>query len=108
MTSFRSRAGFCALLGLLISLSAAVACAQTITGTISGTVKDSSGASITGARVEVLNQDTGVARAIDTDAAGRYSALLLPLGNYKVTAAHEGFQTEARSGIELTVGREAV
>ena len=44
----------------------------------------------------MLNQDTGVARTIQSDAAGHYSALLLPLGNYKVTATQQGFQTEVR------------
>ena len=33
---------------------------------------------------------------------------MLSLGNYKITATLEGFQTEARSGVVLTVGREAV
>ena len=108
MTSFNSRVQLCVLFVLLISLSAAMAFAQTVTGTISGTVKDSSGAVLAGAQVEVLNQDTGVARAVQTDTAGRYSALLLPLGNYQVTATSQGFQKEVRSGIVLTVGREAV
>jgi hypothetical protein len=101
MASLKSALGFGALFILLVALSAWIAYPQTITGTISGTVKDSSGATIAGAKVEVINQDTGGARMIDSDASGRYSALLLPLGNYRVTAAHEGFQTEARTGIEL-------
>ena len=108
MKSFRS--GFCviALFALLISLSSAIAFAQEVTGTISGIVKDSSGAVLPGAQVEVLNQDTGIARAVQTDTTGRYTALYLPLGNYKITATAQGFQTEVRSGIVLTVGREAV
>src|SRR5713226_976631 len=108
MMSFKSRVAFSAQLGLLVSLSAAIAFAQTVTGAISGTVKDSTGAVLPNAQVEVLNQDTGIARTVQSDAAGRYSALLLPLGNYKVTATVQGFQTEVRSGIVLTVGREAV
>lgn len=108
MMSFRSESVLRLLLGLLVFLSGSIASAQTVTGTISGTVKDSSGAGIAGAKVEVLNQDTGTARSLVTDVAGRYSAVLLPLGNYRVTSTHEGFQTEARTGIELTVGREAV
>jgi hypothetical protein len=106
--SFKSRVTFGAQLGLLVSLSAAIALAQTVTGTISGTVKDSTGAVVPGAQVEVLNQDTGIARTAQSDAAGRYSAVLLPLGSYKVTATAQGFQTEVRSGIVRTGGREAV
>src|SRR5580700_10860856 len=108
MTTFTSRLGFCAAFVLLISLFAAITFAQTITATISGTVKDSSGAVLPNAQIQVLNQDTGIARTLQTDAAGHYAALLLPLGNYQVTATAQGFQTEVRSGIELTVGREAV
>src|SRR5258705_4872656 len=108
MTSFRSSAIFCALLSVLMILFAAQTIGQTVTGTISGNVKDSSGLALAGAKVEVQNMDTGVNREIQADAAGHYAALLLPLGSYKVTGAQPGFQTEARSGIELTIGREAV
>src|SRR5215467_580525 len=94
MFRFRSESVLRLLLGLLVFLSGSIASAQTVTGTISGTVKDNSGAGIAGAKVEVLNQDTGTARSLVTDVAGRYSAVLLPLGNYRVTSTHEGFQTE--------------
>ena len=80
---------------------------QITTGTISGTVTDSTGGAIPGAQVLILNEDTGVSRTVQTDAAGRYSAPQLTLGKYRVTTSREGFQTEARSGIQLTVGREA-
>ena len=105
MINFKSKV---ALFGLLISLSAAMTFAQTTTGTISGTVKDATGAVLPNAQIQVLNQDTGVSRTLQSDASGHYSAILLPLGNYQVTATVQGFETEVRSGIELTVGREAV
>ena len=108
MISFKSQVGFSALVGLLVLLSAAGVSAQTVTGSISGTVRDSSGLVLPATRVEVMNTDTGVARTLQSDGSGYYSAVLLPLGMYKVTATLQGFQTEARTGIELTVGREAV
>jgi outer membrane receptor protein involved in Fe transport len=83
------------------------ASAQVTTGTISGTITDPSGAVLPNVKVEVLNEGTGVSRTVATDAAGRYSAPMLPVGNYKVSGSIEGFQTELRSGIVLTVGREA-
>src|SRR5690348_5394214 len=101
MTRSRLSAAKCALFVLMISLLMAIGNGQTVTGAISGTVKDSSGLVLPGARIEVLNQDTGTARTLQSDAAGFYSAVLLPLGNYKVTATLQGFQTEARTGIEL-------
>ena len=81
---------------------------QITTGTISGTVTDISGGAIPGAQVVVLNEDTGVSRTVFGDASGRYSAPQLSLGRFRVTATIEGFQAEVRSGIQLTVGRQAV
>ncbi len=51
---------------------------------------------------------TGIARSIGTNEQGRYQAPNLSLGNYEVQAQRDGFQTEVRRGIVLTVGREAV
>ena len=96
------------MVGLLVFLSGGITWAQVTTGTISGTVKDSTGAVLPGAKVVLLNEETGIARTVQTDAAGRYSAPSLSLGSYRVTGTLEGFQTGVRSGIVLTVGREAV
>jgi outer membrane receptor protein involved in Fe transport len=82
--------------------------AQVNTGTISGVVQDASGAAVVEAVVTVRHLDTGTVRTMPTDSGGRYIAPDLPLGNYEVQAQHPGFQTEVRSGINLTVGREAV
>src|SRR5712692_5765148 len=89
------------ILGGLIS-------AQVSTGTISGVVQDPSGAAIPGAMVTLRNVDTGASRTLTTDAGGRYIAPDLTLGNYEEEARQSGFQTELRSGITLTVGRQEV
>src|ERR1700731_2734244 len=94
------------LIGVI--LGACLVSAQVTTGTISGIVQDQSGAAIAGVEVTVKNVDTGIARTLTSDPGGRYTAPDLPLGNYEVQAQHSGFQTEVRSGITLTVGREAV
>src|SRR5579864_6626518 len=96
------------IVGLLVFLSGGIILAQVTTGTISGTVKDSTGAVLPGATVVILNEEIGISRTVQTDASGRYSALSLGPGNYRVTATHEGFQAVLRSGIALTVGREAI
>ncbi|MBI4461068.1 MAG: carboxypeptidase regulatory-like domain-containing protein, partial [Acidobacteria bacterium] len=96
------------ILGLFMFLSGGITWAQVTTGIISGTVKDSTGAVLPGAKVVVLNDETGFSRTIETNAAGRYSALSLSPGNYRVAGTLEGFQTVVRSGIRLTVGQEAV
>lgn len=89
-------------------LFTAMAMAQVTSGTISGTVADSTGAVIPGATVRLKNVETGIERTATTDSGGRYRVAELHLGNYEITAEQSGFQTVARSGVTLTVAREAV
>ena len=92
---------------LLLAMTPALLLAQSA-GTISGTVRDESSAVLPGVEVVMRNTETGFTRTTVTDAAGRYSAPQLPLGQYEVRASFTGFKTEVRSGLTLTVGREAV
>ena len=101
-----SRFAFVLLFSMVLLTAAAMA--QVVTGTISGTVTDSTGAVLPGAKVVIQNEDTGISRTVTTDNAGRYSAPSLSLGGYRVTVTLEGFQSGVRSGILLTVGRDAV
>src|SRR5579864_4712044 len=96
------------VLAIGVILGGLTASAQVSTATISGVVQDQSGASIAGAMVTIRNVETGAVRTITSDAGGRYTAPDLSLGAYEVTAQQSGFQTEVRSGITLTVGRESV
>src|SRR6266852_5336838 len=97
------------LLVFLISMIlGGLVCAQVSTGTISGVVQDPSGAAIPGAMVTIKNVDTGTARTLTSDAGGRYIAPNLTVGNYEVQGQQSGFQTEVRTGITLSVGREEV
>jgi len=94
------RAAFaCAALALC---AATGALAQT-TGVITGTVTDSTGGVIAGARVTVRNVNTGEERVIQTNPAGVYIAYSLPIGQYEVTASAPGFKTTTRGGIQLSV-----
>src|SRR3990172_4646382 len=93
---------------LLILVCASLAMAQLDTGTIAGAVTDQSDAAVPGANVTIRNVETGISRAAQTGPSGRYEAIALPVGNYEVSAALTGFQTLVRSGINLTVGRNAV
>ncbi len=98
---------FAAIAVLFLAFSPA-AVAQVITGSITGTVSDETGAVLPGVEVTVQNQDTGVSRTTISDDQGAYRAISLSLGPYEVRAELAGFQTIIRSGITLTVGREAV
>jgi hypothetical protein len=73
-----------------------------------GTVADSSGAVIPNASVQVKNVATGQSRQTPTDAQGRYTIADLPVGSYEAQASAQGFQTEIRRGITLTVGAQTV
>src|SRR6266446_5596452 len=78
--------------------------AQTTNGAILGAVHDASGAGIPGVKVVVKNTETGVTRSAITDGDGAYEVLSLPAGAYQVEASLQGFTTELRQGIALTVG----
>ena len=93
---------------LCLSVLAGMAAAQVTTGSIIGTVKDSTGAALGGANIKLTNTDTGVTRTVTADEVGRYNALQLPLGGYEITSELPGFQTAVRRGVTLTIGREAV
>jgi hypothetical protein len=82
--------------------------AQVSTGTILGVVKDSSGAVVPGAKITALQTDTGQTRNTVTGGDGAYRLDALPIGNYRMTAEAQGFQTEVQSGLTLSVAQEAV
>ncbi|MGC1617340.1 MAG: carboxypeptidase-like regulatory domain-containing protein, partial [Candidatus Acidiferrum sp.] len=56
--------------------------AQGIAGSIRGTVVDSSGAVISGAKVTAVQTETGLERNATTDAQGVYVIVELPIGHY--------------------------
>jgi Carboxypeptidase regulatory-like domain len=65
---------------------------QTITGRISGTVKDTSNGVLPGATVAVTNEATQITRMATTDEEGFYVITNLPPGNYTVAIEHGGFK----------------
>lgn len=99
--------GFSLLAALLLWGTSTALLAQT-TGSILGTVRDQSDAVLPGASVRATNQETGNVRTTVSGPAGQYRFQLLPVGTYDVESVLQGFQTEVRSGITLTIGRQAV
>ena len=95
-------------LAFLLFVASSSSFAQQATATILGTVKDTSGAVVPSANVTARNTDTGTVRTVPTEGDGSYRFSALPIGNYEVRVEHEGFQSEVRTGLELTVGLEAV
>jgi outer membrane receptor protein involved in Fe transport len=102
-----SRLGFrlCALIWVVLAAVISVAAhAQETTGSISGTINDSSGASVKGASVTLTNTDRGQdIRKLVTNSAGFYTATSLPLGTYSVKVTASGFKSEVVTGLVLHV-----
>ena len=89
-------------------LGARMTLAQLPTGTILGTVRDTSGAVVPGANLSARNTETGVTRAAQASADGAYRFAALPVGSYEITIEHPGFQKIVQKALTLTVGQEAV
>ena len=88
---------------LVTFLLAGVAVGQSFRGGILGTITDSTGASVAGAKVTATNTETGLVRESISDTDGKYSFSELQLGNYSITAAKEGFRTEMATNIVVAV-----
>jgi len=96
---------------LFISLSllafAGFCFAQGVTGTILGTIDDSSGAGVPNASVTVTNQDTNQSLKVPTGDQGNYIASHLPPGRYRVTAKASGFRDAVSDGNIVAVNQHA-
>src|SRR4051812_45659927 len=77
--------------------------AQSVSGTILGTVTDVSGSVISNAKVTVTNEGTGLTRTVTSDSNGEYTVPALPTGRYVVIAEVTGFKAATLSNIELGV-----
>ena len=94
---------------LALLLAAGVpAAAQTVTGTIQGTVTDTSGAVLPGVTVTIRNTDTGAERVVVTNESGLYNAPFVQIGRYTVTAALQGFGAVTREGIQVSLNATSV
>ena len=84
-------------LALIFLFATSLAFAQSDLGSISGFVKDPSGAVVPKAQVTVKNEATGTERATNTNESGFYTVTNIPPGMYSVTAEAAGFKKfEAR------------
>jgi Carboxypeptidase regulatory-like domain len=91
------------LIALAIATTSSTAFAQSVSGTILGTVTDDTGAVVAGAKVTIVNEGTGLTRTVTADNHGEYNAPSLPTGHYTVTSEMSGFKTVALSNIEVGV-----
>jgi hypothetical protein len=91
----------------LLVCTAAALWAQSFTATIRGTVTDSSGSAIPGAKVIVTEADRNVPRTVTTDESGRYVVTALPPGGYTLVVESSGFKKYSQQKFELAVQQQA-
>jgi hypothetical protein len=91
----------------LLCLVALPGAAQTITATLTGTVRDPQGAAVPDASLTVVSAETAQKRTAVSDHEGRYSISFLPPGTYTLSVTAKGFGRLTRSGLQLEVAQVA-
>jgi Carboxypeptidase regulatory-like domain/TonB-dependent Receptor Plug Domain len=80
--------------------------AQTLTSaTVVGTVRDSTGAAVQGAKIQIRQPDTGAVSTTVSGSSGQYRFPFLKPGNYEITATATGFSS-GKVEVQLLVGQE--
>src|SRR5581483_11189439 len=99
-----------ACLSLILLAAPAILNAQGVgsSGEITGTIKDASGAVLPRVTVTVTDSATGFQRLTTTGSAGQFEVAGLPPATYDVTAKIEGFTTEVRKGVVVSLGRTVI
>ena len=93
----------CATAALCLFILCTCALGQTLTGTLVGSVTDSSGGTIANAKVVITETNTNVSRVTQTNESGNYIFPNLPPGNYTVLVEQPGFKRESRANVQVLV-----
>ncbi len=91
------------VIALIWATMSAVVRGQNIHGKISGTISDSSGASIAGANVTLTNLNNNQKQQITSDSSGSYSFVNISPGRYKIQAEKSGFKNFVREPIIVEI-----
>jgi hypothetical protein len=91
---------------LVFFFNASRVLAQSDRATISGTVKDASGALVAGAQVVVTNVNNNLQSSTTTNAAGRFALLNLAIGKYAIVCSKDGFEKYQHSDLDLAISQE--
>jgi hypothetical protein len=92
-------------LAISVSVFTCIVYGQVDQANLNGTVTDTSGSLVPGARVEVVSQDTGFRRELQTGPSGNYSVPGIPIGTYTLKISKNGFRTFDMKGVQLSVGQ---
>jgi len=91
----------CAPAAWLVVCFAPFAWAQSVQGDLTGTVTDTSGAVVAGARVTITNESTGGLRQLQTDMNGNFLAIGFFVGSYQVEFEKEGFRKKLVPNVKV-------
>jgi hypothetical protein len=91
----------------MLSALGSILWAQSGRGNVSGTVRDSSGASIPAAKVKVTNSATNESYDLTTNSSGDFTAADVPVGSYSVNVQKEGFGPAAINGLTVNAAATA-
>jgi len=97
----------CLVVGVFALLGCSSALSQTVTGSITGVVKDPSGALVVGANVTATNVATGVKSVTQTNRSGVYTIRFLPIGTYSLAVQAKGFSDEQLAPFSLEIDQTA-
>jgi Carboxypeptidase regulatory-like domain/TonB dependent receptor len=82
--------------------------AQVDTGSISGTIKDTSGGTIAGAKITLTNDGTGVSITTTSSSSGEYSFSPVKIGHYSVSVEFSGFQKVQQNNVTVDVQQKVL
>jgi hypothetical protein len=82
--------------------------AQLPVGTVSGVVRDTTGAIIPNATITATSRQTGLVRTTEASNSGRYALPALPVGDYDVRAEAPAFSPQVQQNLKVAIGQEAV
>lgn len=92
------------MVAALWGLLARTTVGQETTGGLQGMIKDSSGALVSNAHIEVTGTTLVGSKAVDTDSSGYFRFANLPPGTYLITVAAKGFRTEKQGNVVIETG----
>jgi len=95
------KCGLLAAVALVFLLPSAQA--QTVFGSMAGSVTDPTGAVIPNAQIQAKNEVTGTLRETVSTSAGAYHFTQLPIGRYDITVTAPGFQNETLTGVQVNL-----
>src|SRR3984885_15513654 len=96
-----------ALLVIALMMAPSLVAQSLVSGDLTGTVTDPSGAVVSGATVTLKSEATGAARTATTSSSGTYRFSLLPPGSYTVTVTASGF-SKTSSTASVAIGQASI